>query len=60
MHGQQNIKKSSLLCTPRSRTLQIQTKGRWRSGSCGESKSYKRNKPWSKILALQIECFTMG
>ena len=27
--------------TPRRRTLWKQTKGRWHSGSCGESKSYK-------------------
>jgi len=35
---------------PRRRTLQNQTKGRRRSGSCGESKSYKAvnpdQKPW--------------
>jgi len=30
---------------PRRRTLQNQTKGRWHSGSCGESKSYKGVNP---------------
>jgi len=31
-----------LCCNPPRRTLQNQNKGRWRSGSCGESNSYKR------------------
>jgi len=34
-----------LCCSTPRRTFQNQTKGRWQSGGCGESKSYKEVNP---------------
>jgi len=40
---------------PRRRILQNQTKGRWRTGSCGESKLYKGVNPDQKFWPFRLK-----